>query len=450
MPKNIEDMIPSERRRSIRDIPIPDKRRRMTDQEPAPVRKTAKKVPEPILPRLEQEKIKDDEPVIHDYSRKRRGSRKGVWSLVAAAFLILGFAVMSIFTGATLAYTPKSADLKFNKESFNAYKTGEGELLFSVVKLSGEKGVQASASGEEEVERKASGTIVVYNSASAEPQRLVTNTRFEAPDGKIYRINKDITIPGRKTVGGTTQPGSIEVQVFADQAGPAYNIGLVDFTVPGLKGTPRYTTIYARSKTAMTGGFIGRMKTVSEENLATAKAKLESDLNKELLEQVKAQVPEDFILFPNLSSVVYEDLPQSNVTDNGVTVNMRGNFYGVMFKKSDLARFLTAKKTVVAQGENVDIPDIESLNLAFAGTAPADLLKVNQINFTVEGQVQALWTTDESRLKADLAGKNKKDISSILKNYPSVAQADAIIRPFWKSDFPEDPKRITVKKLTPQ
>lgn len=447
MPKNIEDIIPSERRKSIRDIPLPN-RKRAAHHDVEPSAKTHKKTPEPILPRLKAEVEEPEEEIkVTHYARPRRRSpKRSKLALIGAGLLLVIFAVMSMFGGATLAYTPKAARLAFNKEVYTANKTGEGDLLFSVVKLSGDKGKEVAASGEREVSRKASGKIIVYNNGSAEPQRLVVNTRFETSDGKIYRADKDFTIPGKKG----TQPGSVEITVFADQPGESYNIGLVDFTVPGLKGTPRYTTIYARSKTPMTGGFVGKEKSVSESELSLARASLDEELSKELIEQARAQVPEDFILFQHLATVTYEDLPQSNVTNNSVTVNRRGNFYGVMFKRSDLSRFLTSKKAVVVQSDVVEIPELESLNLAFAGNPPADLLQVNELSFTVEGEALAMWVTDGEALKADLTGRNKDDTSLILRNYPSISKADAYIRPFWKSEFPDDPEKINLKKLTPQ
>lgn len=443
MPKNIEDIIPSERRKSIRDIPLPDRRRTTRDVEPA---KSHKRKIEPILPRLEPEaeEVDDKDRVIVERRthNRRHSSKKNKLAMIGAGLLLIAFVAMSMFSGATLAYTPKAAKLSFNKEVYTAYKNGEGDLLFSVVKLSGDKGKEVSASGERDVAHKASGQIIVYNKQTSS-QTLIEETRFQTSDGKIYKLplGKGIVVPAG---------GSLEVTVYADQPGASYNIGLVDFTLPGLKGTPRFTTVYARSKTPMTGGFVGKEKSVSEAELSVTRATLDEELSRELIEQARAQVPEDFVLFPHLATVTYEDLPQSNVTNSSVTVNRRGNFYGVMFKKSDLARFLTSKKAVVVQSDQVEIEDIESLDLAFAGTVPADLLQVNELNFTVEGQVLAMWITNADSLKSELTGRNKNDISEILKNYPSIAQANAYIRPFWKSSFPDDADKITLKKLTPQ
>lgn len=443
MPKNIQDIVVTEKRKSIRDIPMPEGRRK-TDtgaynagpQEPA-VESTEPKImrSRAVPPRAPRR------------SKRPWGRKK--WFFITAVVLVLLFLILSLFSGATLAYTPKSAPLVFENEIYTANKTEEGGLLFSVVKLSGDKGVSVPATGREQVNQKASGTIVVYNNNSAS-QRLVENTRFETQDGKVYRIQNPITVPAQKSSAGGTLPGSIEVTVYADEPGESHNIGLTDFTVPGLKSTPRYTTVYARSKTAMTGGFVGERASVSAEDLATAKAQLEIELKDELAAQAAAQVPADFILFPMLSTITFEELPQTDGGNSGAVVNMRGNFYGAMFKRSDLASFLASRKTALAPGETVDIPALESLQFSFNGNPPSDLLNSNQINFVVNGGTTLLWKTDEETLKSDLVGRDKSDIPSILENYPSIASAEALIRPFWKGSFPDDASKVSVKRLEVQ
>ena len=442
MPKNIDDVILPERRRSIRNIPIPEGRRKSDKPSRVSVKKQA--------PPLDEEEYSPAPPQRLNIPRRQHSSRRRILLAGLAGALILVFAVLSIFNGATLAYTPRSSTLSFDNETHAARKTGETGLLYSIVKLSGDKGVEVTTSGEEEVSRKASGTIIVYNDASTEPQRLIENTRFEAPSGKIYRIAVAIVVPGKKTVGGVSQPGTIEATVLADLAGESYNSGLTDFTVPGLKGTPRYSTVYARSKTPMSGGFVGQEKKVSQADLAKAKSGLQSALSEELLAKAQAEVPTDFILFPSLSSVTFEDLPQTSVSGDKAMANLRGHLYGIMLKRSDLARELSGKKITLSDGEIVDMRDFDGLEIAFAGTAPADLLSVDKIDFKVAGSAVVLWRTDEVALKADLKGKKKSDIPNILKNYPTITSASATVRPFWKSSLPSDPDKITVRELKVQ
>ena len=245
MPKNIDDVILPERRRSIRNIPIPEGRRKSDKPSRVSVKKQA--------PPLDEEEYSPAPPQRLNIPRRQHSSRRRILLAGLAGALILVFAVLSIFNGATLAYTPRSSTLSFDNETHAARKTGETGLLYSIVKLSGDKGVEVTTSGEEEVSRKASGTIIVYNDASTEPQRLIENTRFEAPSGKIYRIAVAIVVPGKKTVGGVSQPGTIEATVLADLA-------VTHLTTPNVSVYPwnaGFGARYASPATLPTGTGLG-------------------------------------------------------------------------------------------------------------------------------------------------------------------------------------------------
>ncbi len=438
MAKQIDGVVVPERRKSIRNIPISDVRRK---SEKAASLDAVKRSSRSAPPQSEEEDIP---PVTPPPLQRSRGRGKGRLFTGLIAVLVVAFLALSAFSGATLSYVPRSAPLTFQGDTYSAYKSGTG-LLYSIVKLSGDKGMSVTATGETDVSRKASGTIVIYNNASAEAQKLIENTRFESGDGKIYRIQKAVSVPGKTSTG----PGSLEVQVLADQAGESYNIGLVDFTLPGLKGSPRFDTIYARSKTAMTGGFVGKEKSVSPDELAKAKADLKNSLNQELLAKASAEVPTEFILFPALSSVTFEDLPQTAGSAAGsVTLNMRGNLYGIMFKKSDLSTALSLGKAPRAPQDPVELDSFNTLEVAFVGGVPGDLLNLSKVDFKVTGTGHLVWQTDEVALKSDLAGRAKSDLPQLLNNYPTIESATASVRPFWKSTFPTEASKITVKQAS--
>ncbi|MHB0977988.1 MAG: hypothetical protein ACYC1K_01090 [Minisyncoccota bacterium] len=438
MPKNIEDIIVPERdKKSIRDIPIPDSRRKVNIVDAFSPKDAD--VPPPPPPLRSRPMMRDN---FGSLPSNRRYSKKSIWIGAGIAIVVLIAAIFSLRTSATLTYVPKSVAINFTKDVYTAHKNTENQLLFSVIKLSGEKGLAAPASGEVKVSRKAQGTIIVYNE-NTQTQKLVKTTRFQTPEGKIYRVGTDIVVPAQKMVEGKPVPGSLEIVVVADQPGDTYNIPLSDFTLPGLKGDKK---VYARSKTPMTGGFIGTEKAVSADDAAKAKTSLEASLKTELLNQANAQVPADYILFPNLVNITYEDLPQSNQTNSGATINERGNFYGVMFRKKDLAAFLAQKKAVADTGMPVDISDLSSLDLSFVGQPQGDLLNAEQISFQVSGGVTVTFVIDEEALKNDLSGTKRNEEDAVLKKYPGIVSADAVLRPFWNGSFPEDVSKIKIVK----
>ena len=92
--------------------------------------------------------------------------------------------------------------------------------------------------------KKAHGSVVIYNEYNSSPQTLVATTRLESSDGKIFRLTKNIVVPGTTVVGGSPQPGAIEAEVVADQAGSEYNIDQTKFTIPGFSGGPKFDKFY--------------------------------------------------------------------------------------------------------------------------------------------------------------------------------------------------------------
>ncbi|MEX2014284.1 MAG: hypothetical protein WD896_02930 [Parcubacteria group bacterium] len=444
MPKNIEDMIVPERKRSIRDIPIPEGRKTHVPVTSSLSKQhRAKEAGRDNFDISEAEK-KSSTP---SYPTRRRG-KKGTWITVGAVALILVFALLSIFNGATLAYVPKSQAVSFNNDAYTARKSGEGALLYSIVKLSGESGIEVVATGEEAVERKASGVIIIFNTSNIN-QRLRATTRFETPEGKVYQVEDAIVIPRKTVVGGVDKPGTLEVRVYAEHPGAEYNIGLTDFTLPGLKGTSLFSSIYARSKTETTGGFSGMEKIVASEDKARAQAELQTTLVEKLTSEANAQVPEGFILIPSLSSIAFEERPQTNSESGERAVfNMRANLSGVMFKRSNLSNRLAAGKVTIAPGETVDIAELGSLNFSLTLATPAELPTPEEIKFSVTGNAMVVWQTDEVALKADLLGKEKAAVPSILNNYPTVVSVTASVRPFWKKTFPSDGSRISIEKIS--
>ena len=129
--------------------------------------------------------------------------------------------------------------------------------------------------------------MIIYNNYSSFPQTLVATTRLVSPDGKIYRLNSSITVPGAENPGGKITPSSIRASISADKPGEAYNLSPgVKFRIPGFEGSPKYDGFYAELKESLGGGFVGETSLPSEEDLAAAKA----DTEKRLEEAIKTQL----------------------------------------------------------------------------------------------------------------------------------------------------------------
>jgi hypothetical protein len=478
--RTFQDIVPPEKR-SIRNIPIPEGRKprsisgdieppqpRQRESEPEDTNRSAAPMPvPPVSGRKHAAPVPPpddaDEPAWAPARRGKkmpkepsesRGPRYGLWIVVFVVLLVLAFAISSLFAGATVNVTQKSAATVVSG-TFTASRTAEdGAIPFDIIKVTRDDSkdvaasvaVPATTTSAKAPEQKATGQIVIYNNQSSNAQTLVANTRFETPDGLIYRIAKAVTIPGSSIVKGQKVPGSVEATVTADQPGATYNIGLVDFKIPGFKGDPRYTTIYARSKTPMTGGGASSGGVVSSDAASQVKDEIQYGLKQQLLNDAKSQIPENFTTFDSGLIYSFEDLPQTAdaSSTSSVKLNERGTLYAIIINKTALGQAVADRYLTQASSGNVIISNLSDLNFSLASSTNFNPDTDTKFDFTLNGNAKLVWQYDETALKQDLAGVSKSDVNSIMAKYPSIQSADVVVRPFWNRSLPKDVKKITI------
>jgi hypothetical protein len=385
---------------------------------------------------------------INDYSNNDSRipkTRKFMFGGIAIVFiLIFIFGMMTVFATATVTVVPRSLDLDVstNIKAVNN-PVGDG-VRYEIIRLSKSKNTSVEATGEEEAEVKASGRIMIYNNYSTDPQRLIIRTRFESPEGLIYRIPESVVVPGKTTKDGKDVPGSVEVEVFADEPGQKYNIKNVDFTIPGFKNDPAmYSAFYARSVTDMAGGFIGKRKTVSNEAKQSAMLKIEAELRDEIKRDLQAKIPDNLVFLED--AIYYEsfDLPQQEESSS-VLVGLEVVAYVTLFNKEDLTQKISEEYLLSYEdwsGIGVNIPNFTNLMVS-DGIDKNDDLK--DLELKIDGKL-TLFANIESNLLADkLVGLSRKQAQYIMDDFPGISSIKASIRPVWKKSFPNNAEKIKV------
>jgi len=446
MARNIlQDIVPPEKR-SIRNVTLPERARRdrrvsvekpVKQAEIRPVEKEVE-VPQPEKPQFY--------PYPQETKNKRKPKKIIVWSSGLIAVILIFVLLSSSLASAVIKVTPRNATVNASNEVFKADTGATEGINLEIVEISKEGGEVVPATGEERVERKASGTIVIYNNFDDNNQRLIRNTRFQTPEGLIYRIDESVVVPGRRTDNGSVVPGSVEVTVFADEPGDRYNISLKDFTIPGFSDDPgRFKDIYARSKTEMTGGFVGTVKTVSSADEESAKNRIRSKLESDLRKEVSEQIPEGFVLFDDAIIFDSESLQQTQARGDSVQINEMVVLKAIIIKKSELANALAERLEPNFTGEDSDVINWENLTFSIQNKESLDLLRGNEVSFVINGEVGLIKTFDENSLRSDLAGNSKKNMHNILSSYQSIERAQSFIKPFWKRSFPKNEEKISVE-----
>ena len=459
MPKKlIQDVVPPDNKRSVRNIPVPVRAvrgsvevKQASSDKPNPLPPASKNPTTKVRPVekiVENKPSESEEPITTIPAVSTSGSRGTTrnlhkpiyWSIIVAIFGIFIYLIyMFLNVGAVITITPKERTAVLSNE-FSAKKNPlPDELSFEVIELQDEMSKTVPTTGEKNVEKKATGTVILYNDFSSASQRIIKNTRVETADGKIYRIDGSIVIPGQTTSGGKITPGSVEVLVTADSAGEEYNIALVDFTIPGFKDEPaKYAKFYARSKTPMTGGFKGILKTASEADRETAKKELTANLKEKLLTKAREQVPQDFVLFDKSAYFTTESLSPEGSNE----VKIKATIHGIIFNRSKLSS--TIAKTVLPQyetSEEVNIVNFEDLEFRPDSLEVAPW-QTGNLPFTLVGTTSIRWIIDENKLKQELVGLPKSSAENVFASFKGIDVANVTITPAWKSTFPETTGKI--------
>lgn len=384
----------------------------------------AKKIIQDVLKRPEERKRKEFESS-EILSKTKKGGlfKRIILFLTIMAIIFLGVVALINLSSATIKITPHQEFININEQLKSGFEIIQTEQEYSQTASS----TEMSISGQ-----KARGQIVVYNTYSSS-QKLITQTRFETPDGKIYKIQNPIVIPAN---------GSLEATVYAEKPGPEYNIGLIDFTVPGLKGTARYEKIYARSKTAMKGGTKENSEIISEKDITSVKNSLKEKLESYLREKIVQQKPADYLLYKNAIKIEFFDdtnNPKAGDMADKFTLKEKGITKGYLIKRSDLSKILVDKYFPDYKSEKgIETVNLEDLEFNWISKNEGN----TEITFNLKGNVHFAWNIDTKLLADSLMNVKNKKYKEVFKNFPEIERAEIIFRPVWWPWIPDDPFRI--------
>jgi hypothetical protein len=378
------------------------------------------------------------------YPRKEGSMGTLIFIITVVVLAVAAGLLTYVFNSATVTITPKHADiLDFHKTiTFAEGQSTGSDVPFVVATTSVTKSKTLTLSDTKQVQSKASGKIIVYNKFDTNPQKLIKNTRFESSSGKIYRINDSITVPGMKGA----QPGSVEVTVYADSYGADYNTDPADFTIPGFKGSARYTGFFARGNGAITGGASGTVSAASLSDINAAKDELALELAQEVKETLSKVTRDGYTGLYSATEVVYVDNEQEVL--QGVTPTYKVTATGyLMLAEADAFAKSIAQEVREYSGDPVRLGYTETLNYTRKDTD--HVAAGTPLSILVEGKPRVIWSTNEDAIRALVAGKKRDEFKTLMSSITSIDGAEISFSPLWLSSFPDEQKKIKVVESLP-
>lgn len=430
------------KKKSVMDIVVKDSKSSL-------VRKSA------ILEvKKEKSELWIDGPIIAEEFNKPSILRRVVKLLIIIGLaMILGWVAVYILPQATIKLTLEKINWDFSGSmSVSSFRetpsfTGNTIELPGVI-FNEKKNLTKTygVSGSEYIEKKASGVIAVYNEYSSESQVLARNTRFSTPDGKIYRADKKVIVPGAKIVNGKIISSSIDLTIIAEKAGEEYNIGSVPkFRIPGFQGSPKYDAFYGVGTSPIVGGFVGEIKMPTEDDIVKAKEDLRVSLQGALKTIIFLGIPTDIKVLDKSYefSITKEEINKEVDTSGNFTVTGFGEIKVIGFKEIDL---LSALANKVAAESNIDLVLYDhSLKESSEGYSEPRLDFANG-KMVLDLNFKSSWARpfNIEEFKAQAAGKNASEITSLIYSVQGFKSGGVDLWPIWVRRVPQNTKKIIV------
>lgn len=269
----------------------------------------------------------------------------------------------------------------------------------------------------------ARGTVTITNNLTF-AQSLVATTRFLSESGILFRLESAVSVPAG---------GSVEAEVYADVAGETGNIQPTKFTIPGLSAT-RQESVYATSAEAFTGG-IYSVAIVSEEELDTAAAELESALLEDAKAMLIAELGETFTGQSYDVEVVEKTFsiePDTEAQSFDVTLSLKVT--AVFFDQEALGKIALAK-LYEGLGQGQEFIGVDASNMQVSVEAVDE--EAGQANILVSLSVPAITSrTSEALQVGRFVGMTEEEVRDLLVGEGVATEVDVEFFPFWIRTVP--------------
>ena len=209
----------------------------------------------------------------------------------------------------------------------------------------------------------------------------------------------------------------------------------------------RYQGFYARASTDITGGFIGKQRVVNAELRKTTEDSIKTDLKEQLLKELYAIKPDNYIIFKDAYSVNYTNLADTNVDNNNVKINIEGNLNGIAFNNLKLTKYIANKKIADFDGLPTELIPTDNLVVTLTGADSTGLWKNDTLQIKFSGDAVVKWLYDGDMIKRQLAGRSQADLQVLTSQFrDSVAGIKVQFRPTWTKYFPDNLSKIKISE----
>lgn len=437
-----------------------------TEKEPAPKKRGRKKIEKEVPVKITKEE--DVEEIIEEKTeafvfappvkKKKRISLGNkyisIWGIAIIIVLTSVWYVAFRLPSAEINLFLKKVATDFNETvevttSATRYSIeNQGKIILPGELLRATQNMQMTfkANGKETVKEKARGILTVHNSFSSTPQIFVAKTRFESPNGKIFRTEKQITIPGSRVQNGKVIPSSIDIEIVADEPGESYNIPPSSgWKVPGLKGTSKYNAFYGENTKSISGGAVGEHLSATDEDKKNAETTITASLKDSLHAQMvvllsdKFKTPEEGMSF----QITKKEFQYPSDDPENFVLYAEGEMRQFAFNEETLKEAILKKIRKTISGDI--LMKTESFNISYSLLQP--IFNDEKLTLSISGNTIFIPDINIEELKTELKGKTRSEMQQIIYSIQGLENAQTSLEPkwaFWLGNVPKNERRIFI------
>ena len=262
-------------------------------------------------------------------------------------------------------------------------------------------------------------------------------------DGKLFRTDETIVVPGAKIEGGEIVASFTYVELIAAEPGEEYNINPSSFSIPGFKGTPKFLAFYGKSEEKMAGGRTAKVKVIAKSDYDNAKAQLEKELGEASMTSLSSLVPQDFVIPAESHEIGALEINSSHKTgDEAESFTISGKIGVKVFalREADV-------RALVSKDFETRFPDMrvleESQSPVSYSVTSKDFSK-GALDMVISVKEKAIASISIDEIKDSLKGKDEVEMRRFLAAYPGIEEARITFWPFWVNSIPQDSSKIEV------
>jgi hypothetical protein len=363
-----------------------------------------------------------------------------VYRRIAATFLALTAGIMAlvfyiVFARAEVVVMSEQQEVSADFIVDVARKPADEEVKGDVFELTESLTQSFPAASLVQVDTHAEGTVRITSSLFRN-QTLIATTRLLTPDGVLFRIKKTVVVPAN---------GSVEVEAFADAAGPTGDVGTATFTIPGLNPDTRRFF-----KVETVGPMLGAKKDVrmvTKQDVDSAAEVLLEKLTGTLTESLRtkakdAGAPTDGeLLAIEKTSQVTDVAVGAEAQEFSLTVTVRGT--GVFYEHAAFEERVR-QRLLDRVSEERELQRVDEASRTLI-VEKKDLV-AGRANVGVTAKGTSVLSAKSPSLDASkLTNITTESAKQYLERLDGVSSASVRARPFWTGRMPNVASHIKIE-----